>query len=246
MKIHKIIKEDPMWTYMMSPTETRKVADLLEQSKEFEEKILYLKHKYNIPKEGYPYPEKPKDYPKYAIEVIFDAETLDAFFEESFKITKDLRLPRYWWGSVAYFAFHNSLITPERLSIEIHYLGSTMAPNEYIFHKSLENRADDKSVFIEITEKLSKERLHHLIDQEWEDIKRGMDLNLFETPKHKMIRASLAKRIVEMRDKEKIKFREIADILQKENQNSDLYDVINEDYVKILYHRWKRIAKFKK
>ncbi len=245
MKIPKIIKQDPRWSYVLSPTETRRVADLLEKSKDFEEKINYLKKKYKIPEEGYPYDEKPEDFkPEHQIEVIFDGKTLDAFFEESIKITRDLSLPRYWWGSVAYFAVYNVFIAPERISIDIHYLGSFMAPNDFIFHKALENRIEDRSVFIEITEKISKEQLHRLIDQEWEDIKKGMDFNLFEMPHHRMIRASLAKRIVEMRDdvkkgKAKMKFGEIANILQKENQNNDLYDVLSEDYVKNLYHRWK-------
>jgi len=135
--------------------------------------------------------------------------------------------------------------------MEIHYLGGFMIPNDFIFHKTLDNGAKEGSVFLEITEKLSKEQLHKLIDQEWGDIQKGMDLNLFETPRHKMIRASLAKRIVEMRDnfkkdKAKMKFGEIADILQKENQENDLYDVLNEDYVKILYYRWKKLINLKK
>lgn len=242
MKIGKIIKDNG--DYVVSSAKTRKAADLLEQSKEFEKGILYLRKKYKIPNTGYPYPEDPKDYPKYAMEVILDDKTLHSFFNEAIEINKALSLPRYWWGSIAYFAFHNVLITPERISIEIHYFGSFMAPNEHIFHKSMENRVKDRSVFIEITEKISKERLHQLIDQEWEDIKKGMDLNLFEMPHHRMIRASLAKRIVEMRDtikndKTKMRFREITNVLQKENQDNDLYDILSEDYVKNLYHRWK-------
>ena len=47
---------------------------------------------------------------------------------------------------------------------------------------------------------------------------------------------------MELRDVGKKPFKEIADILEKENQGSGSEDVINEDYVKILYHRWKRIA----
>ena len=74
---------------MLSATETRRVADLLEQSKEFEEKINYLRNKYSIPDAGYPYPEDPRDYPKYAIEVILDDKTLGAFFEESIEKRKD-------------------------------------------------------------------------------------------------------------------------------------------------------------
>ncbi len=61
--------------------------------------------------------------------------------------------------------------------------------------------------------------------------------------KHKMFRASWAKRITELREIEKKTFREIADILEKESLGSENEDLINEDYVKILYHRWKKKQK---
>lgn len=245
MKIGKILRDDPTGYYMLSITKTRKVADLLEQSEEFEKGILFLREKYKIPKKGYPFKEG------YYTESLFDDETIEALYDDSDIITKKLKLPLYWSGTISFFAIHNLFLTPEKISMEIHYLGGFMTPNDFIFHKTLENGAKDKSIFIEITEKLSKEQLHQLIDQEWKEIQDGMELNLFETPQHRMARASLAKRIVEMRDKtpeskSKIKFGEIADILQKENQGNDLYDVLSEDYVKILYYRWKKVIGLKK
>jgi hypothetical protein len=211
------------------------VADLLEQSEEFEKDILYLREKYNIPKNGYPYGTG------FYYEDQLENNIIEAIYDDSDVITKKLKLPLYWSGTISFFAIYNQFLTPERVSMWIHYLGSS---DESSFLNLIPNETRDKSVFIEIREKLSKEQLHQLIDQEWEEIKKGMDLNLFEMPQHRMVRASLARRIVEMRDKiekgkAKIKFGDIVGVLQKENQDNDLYDILSEDYVKNLYHRWK-------
>ena len=160
MKIDKIIKEDPMWTYMLSATETRRVADLLEQSKEFEEKINYLRRKYKIPDTGYPFPEDPKDYFKYAIEVILDAKTLDSFFDEAREVNKSLNLPNYWWSSIAYFAFHNAFFTPERIPLEVKYMNFEQYPYS--------------GTHLIIKEKMSKSQVHYWIDELWEEIEKEM------------------------------------------------------------------------
>lgn len=233
MKIPKIIKEDPMWTDMLSTTETRRVADLLEQSKDFEEKIRYLRNKYNIPDTGYPYPEDPKDYPKYAMEVILDGRTQDLFFDEAIEINKTLNLPRYWWGSIAYFAFYNVFITPEREDpIGVEYMNF---------------KPDYRSgTHIIIKEKMSKSQIHKWIDESWKNIVKEMKA-LPEAKGHKMQRSEIAKEIVRLRDEEKKSYKDIAEnILPKKYPDREIFDILNEDYVKILYHRWKRRSKLKK
>ena len=220
MKISTIIKEDPVWTYMMTAKETRRVADLLEKSKEFEEKILYLRDKYKIPKNGYPF-----DQLKHPMEsILFD--TIDDFFEETVVINRDiLKLPYYWWGSIAYFAFYNVLITPERIPIEVRYIKS--------------EGWDGIGTHIIIKEKMSRPEIHKRIDEEWDNIEREMK-PLPEAKGHKMLRSELAKEIAELKDSKGKKYKEIADTLQKKYVDSELYDLLSEDYVKTLYHRWMK------
>lgn len=228
MKINKIVKEDPVWTFMMSFTETRRVADLLEQSNDFEEKIIYLRNKYKIPDSGYPFAEKAEEYnPDYAMEIVLDDNTLDSFFEESSRITKELGLPRYWWGSIAYFAFHNVLITPERVSVAVEYIES--------------DQNWRSGTHIIISEKMSKTELHKWVDMLWEEIEKEME-QLPSLTKHKMQRSEIAKKVAEMKDSKGMKFRQIADELQKEYQDSDFYDALNENNLKTLYHRWKSMV----
>lgn len=233
MKIPKIVKEDPRWTDMLSETETRRVADLLEQSKDFEEKINYLRNKYNIPDTGYPYPEDPKDYFKYAIEVILDDKTLESFFDEAREINKSLNLPHYWWGSIAYFAFHNILITPEKENpVEVKYMD--LEP-DYL-----------SGTHIIIKEKMSKSQIHKSIDKIWEEIEKEMKA-LPKARGHKMQRSEIAKEIVRLRDEEKRSYKDIAEnILPNKYPDRDTFDILNEDYVKILYHRWKKRSQLKK
>ncbi len=219
MKINKIIKEHPMWTYMLSERETRRVADLLENSIDFEKSIIYLRKKYNIPVNGYPF-----DLKKHPIEwIMFD--TIDEFFEESSRITEEvLNLPSYWMGGISYFAFYDVLITPERMPIWV---------------KAIKQKGDHShSLHIVLQERMSKAEVHKWIDEIWNDIEENMQ-SIPTAKKHKMLRSEIAKRIVDMKDKQDMKFRQIADKLQEDYQDSDFYDVLNENNIKTLYHRWK-------
>lgn len=230
MKVGRILYDGLEKGYQISIAETRKVTDLLEKSKKFEAFIIYLRKEYKIPDDGYPLPEDPKDYPKYAMEAVLSDDLMDKFFEESIAINNELELPYFWWSSIAHFAFYNVFFTPERVVLEVN-------PDQRFSYRD--------RCHIVITERVSKTELHNLIDQEWGSIEEGLKL-LHRAKGHRMIRATIAKRIVEMKDEGKMKFRDIAETLQDENQDNDLYDILNEDYVKILYHRWKKVTSLKK
>lgn len=220
MKISRVLYDGGEKGYQLSVSETRKIIDLLENSKKFEVSIIHLRAKYKIPESGYPF-----ELHKYAMETVFaDEDSINKFFDESIVITDELELPPFWWSSIAYFAFYNVFFTPERVVLEV--------------NPDVRNSYKD-GCHIVITEGVSKTELHALIDQEWERIEKGLRL-LHKAKGHKMIRAGIAKRIVEMRDEGKMKFGDIAETLQNENQDNDLYNTLNEDYIKILYGRWKK------
>lgn len=221
MKIDKIIYDDDEKGLQLSIAETRRVVDLLEASKEFDKSIKYLREKHCIPKNGYPFV-----FPKYAQEKILTQDELDKFFNEVIEITDQLlKLPYYWWSSIAYFAFYNIFFTPGRDIVEI-------------YSPSTQDEVRLRGVEIIIKERLSKAELHKLINEEWPRIKKGMKM-LHKPKKHKMIRIRWAKKIEKLRDKDKKTFKEIADILYEELIGTENEDLINEDYVKLLYHRWK-------
>lgn len=226
MKIDKIIYDGLEKGYQISIAETRKVTDLLEKSKKFETFIIYLRKKYKIPENGYSVKSR-----KHGMEIIFTDESLmDKFFEESIAINNELKLPSFWWSSIAHFAFYNVFFTPERVVLEVN-------PDQKISYR-------DRCHII-ITERVSKTELHSLIDQEWENIEEGMKL-LHRAKGHKMQRSEIAKEIVRLKDEEEKTYKQIAESLGKIYVDSELFDILNEDYVKILYHRWKRRAKLKK
>lgn len=229
MKIDRIIKDGrPSDPYIISVNETRRVADILENSNKFEQIIIKLRNKYKMPANGYSYETE------FAQEEwLFDNKgfVLDEFFAECEILTKELNLPQYWYGTVAYFAMYNIFITPERIPIEIKYL---QFKDDYL-----------TGTHIVIKEKISKAEVHKWVDESWKNIEREME-SLPEAKGHKMQRSEIAKEIVRLKDEEEKTYKQIAENLGKKYIDSELFDILNEDYVKILYHRWKKLSKFKK
>jgi len=225
MKIKKFyIENQARWPHMLDEKSTKKVADFLEESELFEQRTEYLRKKYEIPEKGYSL-----DRDGIIIESLFNEkkQSLDSFFDECQSLTKELKLFDYWWGSVAYYILYSVFFTPER---------------EYLTTKVM--RFQDESyngLHLIINEQLTKTELKRIIDYQWEGIKEEMNL-LPSNPKHKMQRIGLAKEIVHLKDKKNKTFSEISDILQiKYVKHKVLYELIDETYVKTLYHRWKNI-----
>jgi len=231
MKI-KIIDESKDWFYVLSYQKTKKVIDLLEESKLFEEKVSYLRKKHKIPQEWL-------DNEKKDFEVLSEFSFSDPLFEDSLKLNYELGLPYYWWSSIAHFIAFNIFFTPEVIPIEIYLKKSVSKICKQVNYEQLH---------IVIHENLSKEQLHKLIDQEWDRIKKRIK-RLPNLEAHRMTRASLAKEITELRDsyrfsKKRMCFKDIADKLAKKYEsNIDIHDLLTEDYVKNLYRRWKQKLK---
>lgn len=96
--------------------------------------------------------------------------------------------------------------------------------------------AEVDEVLISITKRISKNELHQFIDNNWNEINKLMDYLPIE--EHFYI-SPRDLRIVELRDKQKMKYKEIADTITNEFSIDDISGAINEDSVKTSYKRAK-------
>ncbi|MBI5151339.1 MAG: hypothetical protein HZA34_02065 [Candidatus Pacebacteria bacterium] len=91
-----------------------------------------------------------------------------------------------------------------------------------------------REVRVVITKKIAKTKFIEWVEKNWKSI--AFDMEALELPKVKIPRweyFELVKKIVELRDKHKLTFREITAKLDKDD----------EDYIKTLYHRYKKWIK---
>lgn len=235
MKIDKVFhveipdKNDPTKYHRIPASETRKVADILETSEVFEKQVLKLRKKYKVPQDGYP-----TEGNKFPMHDVLGDKRIDFDFDCE-ELTRKLNIPNYWASPLGVFVFHNVFLGTEKKSVRVMY-----NPDEV-----WEKGKNEKWFDLVISENITKSEFLEQMEQRWEEIEIYIN-SLPRTPKNTMIRSSWAKRITELRDKEGKKFREIADILEQEYKNSDSEGIFNEDYVKILYHRWKNKQKTSK
>lgn len=226
----KINLEDLRRLTLMSDAEIKKIVSVLEESSIFTEAVIGLRKKYNVPK-NFNILKTGKNTKKISKEI----------FPEVNNLTRKLRIPNYFNLSILSFIMCGLFFIPQRIPLGIYFVDKDGIARDKDFLKLLLSQyAEERSVFLEIKEQMSKTKLHNLIDEVWVYIEYGMKLNLFKRPQNRMMRTELAKRIAELRDIQKLPFGRIASTLQKENPNVELYDILNEDYVKILYYRWKK------
>ncbi len=230
MKIDTVIYDGGEKGYQLSIKQTRDVVDLLENDSRFESFIEELRKEFNIFPNGYPF--KPDQYQEeYAVDQLFEDDGA-LFFDKCIEFNEKIGFPYYWWSSIAYFALYNVFFTPERVPLHTYYESS--------------DHRRRKGTHLVLKEKLSKNELKKYIDYSWDEIKEQME-NLPDVVKgHNLSRISLAKEIYDLRKNKNMKYVEITDLLSQKYEMSDFIDIINEDYVKMLYHRWESaINKFK-
>ena len=210
--------------YMLGEAETRKTIDLLEESDRFWDGIKSLREKYQIPENGFPEFSRKYDLPY----VMKTEKRLDEFFEDAQEVTRKLKLPSFWWDSIAYFAAYGIFFTPEIVPSEVRFVKFERTPVEGV-------------VKLILREKASKPELHKLIDEAWPSIQEFI-ADLPAPPKHKIQRVNIMKEIAKLRDGERLTFGQISGRLSKKHENDrELYDLLaSEENVKIYYYRWKR------
>lgn len=108
--------------------------------------------------------------------------------------------------------------------------------NDYESIDDFDKNVEVDMVLIDITKKISKNELLRFIDSQWEDISNLM--NYLPKTKHFYI-SPRDMRILNLRDNEKLRYSEIADLIIKEYSIDNMKGSINEDSIKTSYKRAK-------
>lgn len=205
----------------------------LEQNKEFEKEVLKARKILNIPEKGYTaeYYVNKNDLTdfKSGKELLRRSREITKFSldvrEVSKRIIKKLQPPNYI-----------------RSQMEVLICGNFVAPTYQKIsiipkHRYIE---DGKTYFItiaiEIYSKLSKNEFVRYINENWKFIEKEM---AYLKPDNTVYVSNRDLRIIELRDKEKLKYKNIADRIESEFGNNDFSARINEDSVKTAYKRAK-------
>ena len=109
---------------------------------------------------------------------------------------------------------------------------------QFATHYDIRFDEEDPKLVIEISGQLTKNELTNLINFRWNDISQIMQ-RLPKVDSTNISVLELAKKVYDLR-KNGMKYREIADILEEENPNDDS-GIYNEDYIKTLFNRYKKI-----
>lgn len=228
----------------LSVLETKKTTLLLENESQFEQEVNEIRTKYNIDQDWLS-----EDKTNFERAMMYDQkwsnEKTDDYFNECREITTRLYLPNNWWLSISWFISFNVFPVPDTTYLEV---GSKHDSQETDVHSPYSWRLpqilhyfEEGYVFIVIPEKISKNKLYKLIDKQWDQISERMNF-LNDVPQSNILRPELAKEITMLRDVEKLTFSEISrQLSDKYLENDEIYSfVCSEDYIKNLYHRWKK------
>ena len=82
-----------------------------------------------------------------------------------------------------------------------------------------------------------------LIDKDWDKLEKLMSLIPEQLRGHKFQKSEMAKMVYLLRKNRKYTFSKITHLLQKKYENEPFIDSINEDNIKMLYHRWSKLLK---
>lgn len=231
----------------------KKRVRFLEDSDSFFKRILHIRRKYNIPIDrGFDLDESVSEYFKRTkndhfswIEYVSEHYGDELFIKiigEIEEIMAIYELSERWKESLSFYLFFNLFPSPYKSPISI-------GPGSDLV-KRMKNYDQEKlnpfwytrdAVIIQVNEYISRRKFLKFIDnQVWENTIR----TLFKKPpfsgKTKLRNLGIKKRIFELRNRDKIKYSKIADIISEE------YKIVyGEDDVKNIYHRYKKsIDKF--
>lgn len=209
-----IDKQSPPYPYRLK--ELINYIKVLENNILFEKEIKKLRKQLNIPVEGYSQKEAEKFY----------NESDEEFFDKITESTNQLICKHPQFKHVPSI---DSIVLSNTA-----YLDPLQSPiwlweTEY---------AGEKIATINISSKnVSKQDLHNFIDEWWEQIKIELDI-LPDVPVPYVSKRDV--RILQMRDKEGLSFKKIADAIVAEFGIDDEEASINEDSIKTAYWRAKK------
>ncbi|OGC59850.1 hypothetical protein A3A70_03040 [candidate division WWE3 bacterium RIFCSPLOWO2_01_FULL_42_11] len=222
----------------LSDKNTKKIAQVLENSWKFKLAVKNIRDKYNIPHVGFD--NKKNGQLLKARRLTDNPDFIDDVFELTLVLNPPL--PRYWVFSLLYFVLENILRPPQYPEILIY-------PNKYSKPSNPEKPLGLflllNYLFIMVGENVSKKQLHDFIEEEWDELKEHLN-KLPQNPSNAMERLDMGIKIIDMRDNNDMSFEEIAEQLSKEIPEADLkeYEALNENNVRQIYHRTKtKLAK---
>jgi len=212
---------------------TREVYDLikaLEKNAEFEKTIISARKKAGLPEKGiswqkytstffsYKVHKLPGNKRKKAIDLMSRAMR-EVFFlrgkDFNYHISKQLHHLIY--GNFVHFEF---------------------PPIFWYYHRDHNDDGGEYYYYLSIRvhNKIAKNELINYIENNWKDISRSMHL----PPKNKFFISPRDNRIIELRDKKKLTFNQIADQIISDQNLTNSDGKINQDSVKTAYSRAKK------
>ncbi len=206
--------------------DTYEFLKTLEDNQDFANSIVAVRNTFNIPVEGYSLDEwdkiraKKKDAGSYSNWRL----KLD---QASRELSKSYKIPYLLHKSLTYIVIGNFIYLPlAKIFLDLPY--------------QLQPTYDGPSIKISIYGQVSKEQLKKFIDNNWVSIDKGMTVF---TDENSAYISSMGREIIQLRDRDHMKFAEIADYISEKSNNYD----VNEDLVKKAYHRGKnKIASLKR
>jgi len=214
-------------------TPTREVYNLikgLEKNAEFEKIITSARKRVGLPENGISWQEYTSKYFVGKLRKLIGEERKKAI-DLLCKVVKEIttiggmnlnyhvskQLPHLIYGNFVYFEFP---------PIFWYCHGNTEDyGGDYYYHLS-----------IRINNKVTKNELINYIEDNWKNISRSMHL----PPKNKFFISSRDQKIIELKDKKRLTFNQIADQIISDLRLTNSDGKINEDSVKTAYSRAKR------
>jgi len=245
------IDKSQVKTDTLSYSKTKKIVDILESSKYVENEVIKFRKKHNIPPNGYPL-KLQEDFLIYSDKMgeLFDK----GLVKDCSRIASKLNIPLFWSSSIIDVLMGSMFFPPSKEGFKVistsrigsvsdPFEGDSWAIDENTIRDLFTQMVKEKAVVLTIRQKFTKTALKKLIDQNWDAIESGMQ-SLPEIKLHNVQRVKLSQQITQLRDQEGMKFSKIATTLATQYEDDlELYDLLNEDYVKNLYSRWKKKTK---
>lgn len=204
----------------------------LEQNVEFEQAILNARKRLGLPKEGMDWKTYDNRHNPNLTSIKLTEKEQELELEQFLKSVKEVTEIRK--------RFNLDYSVNEQLPHLIY--GNFVYPQDPPIMWGINAVSEDNDdeyynyIAIMINNPVTKNELITYIENNWEDIKRSTH-NL--PPKPSAYISLRDRRIIELRDKEKMPFKDIADKIMKEFEIDDFDGKVNEDSVKTAYKRAK-------
>ncbi len=229
----------------LSVAQTKAATVIFEEDPLFEQEVIDVRQRFGITPDWLIEQDK-NPYHEALFNKNWDEEKRIKFLDECREITSRLFLPYYWWYSIYTYIAFGYFPTPETTSLQIISSRTSEGKFEHMTKHAATHVYESGFVIIAVPEKVSKQRLYELIDQQWDEISPRLE-QMNDVPRISMKRINLTKSITEMRDMQKMTFPEISDQLSEDfAEDDEICDLVSsENYVRNLYHRWKNALKRK-